>query len=36
MEIRKVIYIIDAIESLNNVYKKLNGQRSAFQNVNHC
>ena len=30
MEVRKVIYTINAIESLNSVYRRLNSQRSVF------
>lgn len=32
MEVRKVIYTTNAIESLNSTYKKLNRQRSVFPN----
>ena len=30
MEVRKVIYTTNAIESLNSVYRRLNSQRSVF------
>lgn len=30
MEVRKVIYTTNAIESVNSTYKKLNRQRSVF------
>ena len=36
MEVRKVIYTTNAIESLNNVYRHLNSQRSVFPSNNYC
>ena len=30
MEVRKVIYTTNAIESLNSIYRRLNSQRSVF------
>lgn len=32
IDVRKVIYTTNAIESLNSTYKKLNRQRSVFPN----
>lgn len=34
IDVRKVIYTTNAIESLNSTYKKLNSQRSVFPNEN--
>lgn len=34
--VRKVIYMKNAIESLNSTYWRLNQQRSVFQVIQHC